>query len=115
MESHDMKSILVRACALCLYASSCSAAFAGAGPVGTGFTYQGQLQQGGAPYNGTADFEFRLFETSGGITQVAGPVLATNVTVAQGVFTVDLDFGAAVFNGDERWLQIAVTTPSANG
>ena len=111
----QMTRFTMRACVLCLFALASDAAFAGAAPVGTGFTYQGQLKQGGAPYNGTADFEIRLFETSGGVTQVAGPLLATNVTVAQGVFTVDIDFGAVVFNGDERWLQIAVTAPSTNG
>ena len=37
------------------------------------------------------------------------------VVVSNGLFTVTLDFGTGVFNGDARWLDIAVKTNSAGG
>jgi len=72
----------------------------------TAFTYQGQLVENGTPASGQHDFEFRLFDGAG---QSAGPVvLREAVEVAGGDFTVALDFGAGVFDGGERWLEIGV-------
>src|SRR5262245_13310364 len=54
----------------------------------TAFTYQGQLDDGGAPADGLHDFRFRLFDAAGGGAQI-GPVLcADNVGVSQGLLTV---------------------------
>src|SRR5688500_9488014 len=76
-------------------------------PVGDGFTYQGRLTTGGAPANGTHDLSFTLYDAETAGNQVAGPI-AQSVMVVTGVFTVTLDFGAAAFNGDARYLQISV-------
>ncbi len=76
-------------------------------PVGTGFTYQGQLKEGGAPYDGTADFRFQLFNAEMGGGQVGSTVNRPVVDVVNGLFAVELDFGA-VFTGDLRWLAISV-------
>lgn len=35
-------------------------------PLGTGFTYQGELQQAGPPFNGPANLVFRLCDATGG-------------------------------------------------
>lgn len=78
----------------------------GATPIMTGFTYQGRLVQGGTPYNGNADFQFTLFDAASGGTNL-GSVNLTGVPVNNGVFTVQLDFGQAVFSAD-RWLRIVV-------
>ncbi len=84
-------------------------------PVGTQFTYQGHLEQLGVPVNNTADFQFRLFTAVTGGTQIGTTQAVNNVTVADGLFTVELDFGAAAFNGDERYLEIAVRSPAGGG
>ncbi|NLE57700.1 MAG: hypothetical protein GX616_05020 [Planctomycetes bacterium] len=84
-------------------------------PVGSGFTYQGQLKSGGAPYTGTADMQFTLYDAAVAGNIVAGPIVSDNVQVANGLFTTTLDFGADAFNGEARWLQLAVVTPAGGG
>ena len=77
--------------------------------LGTAFTYQGQLVYNGAPVNDTCEFTFSLWDGTGsGSTQIGSDVLRTGVSVSDGLFTVLLDFGADVFNGDARWLEIEV-------
>ena len=93
---------------------SSSAADAGITPLGNAFTYQGRLDIAGAPYNGTADFLFNVYDAAGGVGLVAGPVAVNNVTVTDGTFTVVLNFGA-IYEGSQRWLDIQVDTPSAGG
>ena len=75
--------------------------------VGTGFTYQGQLTDGGAPANGAYDFEFKLFDALSGGRQVGGDFMQVDVTVTNGLFTVQLDFGDA-FDGTALFLNIGV-------
>jgi hypothetical protein len=73
----------------------------------TTFTYQGQLLQGGQPFNGTVNLDFRLFQSATGGTSL-GHLTASNVPVTAGYMTIDLDFGGATFAGDARWLEIQV-------
>jgi hypothetical protein len=79
------------------------------GQVGTGFTYQGQLQTAGSPANGVHDLKFRLFDAAGGGTQVGTELCANDITVVDGRFSVILDFGAQ-FAGAQRHLEIDVRT-----
>jgi hypothetical protein len=84
-----------------------------AAPLGTGFTYQGRLQDAGGPINGACDFTFELYDQAGsGSPPSGGTLLDTqaldDVTVADGYFTVGLDFGAEAFSGQARWLQVTV-------
>jgi hypothetical protein len=81
-------------------------------PLGTTFTYQGRLTQSGNPVNGSADFQMSLWDGPGVGSVQVGNTLARTAAVAGGTFTVDLNFGVGVFNGDERWLEIAVRFPS---
>jgi len=74
-------------------------------PVGTTFTYQGQLKDGGLPASGAYDFLFYLYDSLGNL--VGGPLAADDWPVEQGLFTVQLDFGN-VYDGQQRWLEIAV-------
>lgn len=85
-------------------------------PLGTVFTYQGQLKLLGSAVNDTADFEFSLYDGPGmAAALVAGPAAVDGVMLTDGLFTVELDFGAAAFAGDERWLAISVRSPAGMG
>jgi trimeric autotransporter adhesin len=83
-----------------------------AAPLGTGFTYQGQLKQDGQPVDALCDFQFSLWDASEGGLPVGSPQSPPPVGVAGGTFTVQLDFGAGAFQGDARWLQVAVCCPA---
>jgi hypothetical protein len=78
------------------------------GPVGTAFTYQGHLEDGGNPANGTYDFQFLLYDASVAGTQIGATVTLADVPVEDGFFSVQLDFSTSAFGGGERWLQINV-------
>ena len=83
-------------------------------PVGTAFTYEGQLKEGGVPVTGLADFDFTLWDAESGGAQIGSMSLAS-AEVENGLFAVELDFGAAAFGGAARWLQIVVRFPSGEG
>lgn len=82
--------------------------------VGTAFTYQGRLADGGRSANGTYDFEFELYDTASSGTQVGSTVTKDDVTLTDGLFTVELDFGG-VFDGTALWLNIGVRPGSSTG
>lgn len=86
-----------------------------AAPLGTAFTYQGRLEQDGAPVNGSCDLVFKLWDALDDGAQIGGALTRTNVALAQGVFTVQLDFGAGAFTGSARWLAIEVRCPAGAG
>ena len=84
---------------------------ASAGAQTTIFTYQGRLTDAAVPANGTYEMRFELFaDPTGGMP--ATPPLASHtipdVPVSNGVFTVELDFGDDLFDGDARYLEITV-------
>src|SRR5687768_17171522 len=66
---------------------------------GSMFTYQGKLSDGGTAANGTYDLQFKLYDTLGNPQGSPDTVTRTEVNVTNGVFTVQLDFGASAFNG----------------
>ena len=77
---------------------------------GTAFTYQGRLDSGGTPFNGSAEFQATLWDAATGGTQVAANKLgAVVVGVTNGLFTLPLDFDGK-FTGADRWLQLEVRT-----
>ena len=82
---------------------------------GTAFTYQGQLKSNGSPVNAACDFEFRLFDAAAAGAQVGATQTKNAIAVANGLFTVSLDFGASAFTGEARWLDITVRCPAGGG
>ena len=105
---------------LIVAASICSGfvtmpARAGEPPVGTSFTYQGQLRENDLPVTGLGDLEFRLFNDGSSGAQIGTTQLHANVSIVNGLFTAELDFGAGAFNGYTRWLEVAVRSPAGSG
>ena len=77
--------------------------------MGTAFTYQGQLRKSGAPVTATCNFQFSLFDDPNSGAQIGATQTKSGVSVSNGLFTIpDLDFGSGAFNGEARWLAIAV-------
>jgi hypothetical protein len=77
---------------------------------GTAFTYQGRLNDGGAPAFGTYDFRFRLASDPLANDYVGSSLLTNGVSVQNGLFTVALDFGPGIFTGSSLWLEVDVRT-----
>src|SRR5256714_5495550 len=77
---------------------------------GTAFNYQGRLSDNGAPANGSYDLEFTIYDALTGGSVVGGPDFIRPIDVSNGLFTVTLDFGAGVFSGPPRFLEIGVRT-----
>jgi len=74
----------------------------------TAFTYQGQLNNGGSPATGSYDIQFKIFDALADGIQQGATITNPTVAVSGGVFTVELDFGAGVFDGTARYLEISV-------
>jgi hypothetical protein len=77
------------------------------------FTYQGMLKTSSIPANGNHDFQFNLWTAASGGSQVGSTITRIGVSVSNGVFTTELDFGN-VWDGNDRFLQIAVR-PAGSG
>src|SRR5438552_17135394 len=71
----------------------------------TAFTYQGQLRDGGTNASGTYTMIFKLYDAVTNGIQI-GSAVTNSPTLANGLFTLNLDFGAGAFNGAARWLEI---------
>jgi hypothetical protein len=86
-----------------------------AAPVGTGFTYQGDLKVSGAPANGSFDFEFVLFDVA-----TAGSGIATvtrdDVGLTGGQFLVELDYTDVPFAAAQAYfLEVRVRDGASTG
>ncbi|HXI88966.1 MAG TPA: hypothetical protein VNO24_03025 [Blastocatellia bacterium] len=103
--TNALKADLARAAILAVLLFSNQAALA----QGTAFTYQARLVENGSPANGNYDMQFILFNMLTAGTQQAS-FTNPSVTVTNGSFTVQLDFGvcATCFDGSGRFLEIGV-------
>ncbi len=77
------------------------------------FSYQGRLTDGANPANGNFQMQFKLFDALSGGAQQGSTLNDVSVAVADGVFSVKIDFGSAVFAGANRWIEVAVRRNSA--
>jgi len=86
----------------------CFVGLSPAEPLGTVFTYQGRLIDANSTADALYDFQFKLYDASVAGAQKGSTINNGEVDVIDGYFTVALDFGSSVFNGDARWLEIGV-------
>ena len=109
MKTAKMLTILVVALGLMV----CSSKVSGQIPLDTAFTYQGCLKEFGERAQGDYDFQFALYDDFDDLDpdvgqEVCEPVGVNDVSVVDSHFVVQVDFGAGVFTGDARWLEIRV-------
>ena len=78
----------------------------------TEFTYQGSLKDGPNPANANYDFEFALFDALNAGNPVGPTLTRSSVAVANGIFSVKLDFGSN-YPGANRFLEIHVRPTGA--
>ena len=80
------------------------------GPV----SYQGRLSDGGAPANGSYDFQFLLKDAATAGVTVGGVILQT-LNVQSGVFSTSLLLDPTSFPGADRWIEVRVRPTPAGG
>jgi len=85
-----------------------------AAPLGSEFTYQGVLSDGGVPPSGDFDFRFLLYDADVGGSQVGIVVNVEDLAVTDGRMTTQLDFGD-VFDGSALWLEVGVRDGGSTG
>ncbi|MHC4654212.1 MAG: hypothetical protein ACYTDW_01070, partial [Planctomycetota bacterium] len=111
MKAIHILKILAFAAALMI----CRIKIVKAAPIGTAFTYQGRLMDANGPAEGVYDFLFILFnEPNGTVYEIPLMNDVNDIDVIDGYFTVELDFGSDVFDGDARWLEILVRSGDSN-
>jgi len=82
---------------------------------GTAFTYQGRLNSGTNPANGTYDFVFAIYGSPTGTIDGFANQTNSATLVSNGLFTVTINLGQpGIFTGPDRWLEIDVRT-NGNG
>ncbi len=75
---------------------------------GTAFNYQGRLTDNAVPAEGIYDLIFTLYDAEMDGNAVGAPVAVDALAVVAGQFVVALDYGAGVFTGAARWIEISV-------
>lgn len=97
----------------CLAFCILSVGTAVASPLGSAFTYQGQLNFNGSPASGNFDFQFALFTTGTGGSAVDTITLTTQ-SVSNGLINESLDYTDVPFNGQALWIEVSVR-PAGSG
>lgn len=87
-----------------------------ASPVCATITYQGRLTEAGAAANGIFDLQFTAFDQLTGGAAQGDNIVVEDASVANGVFTVQLNFYSALHNNpNARFLEIGVRAGTATG
>lgn len=99
--------------AICSLSALCAPSAMAVEPVGNAFTYQGELTESSARVSGARSLRFKLFDAATGGAQIGSTLSAPALSIDQGRFSVNLDFGAGAFNANARWLEISVAATDA--
>ncbi len=102
-----MKNLKITMILMALFSAITQAA-----PVGTQFSYQGQLDENGVAVSGSYTFQFILYSTETGAANLAVMPPMAGVPVNNGLFTAELDFGDIHFDGEDVFLEIRVKEDS---
>jgi hypothetical protein len=94
--------------ALAMLALAVAGGSAHAQALGSAFTYQGQLQEADAPATGLYDFQFCVYDVAAGSSPLLCAPEFADVPVDGGLFAVAVDFGATMFIGQQRFLELRV-------
>src|SRR3989304_6281410 len=76
-------------------------------PAGSAFTYQGRLIKNNQPVNDTCALSLSIWDSVSGGSFLNSNTFNT-VPTTNGLFTVQIDYGAGAFNGEGRWIETAV-------
>lgn len=98
-----------------LLCAACLPLAAFAQPLGSAFSYQGQLTESGQPASGLYDLQVCLFDTPANPVPIGCAPDFGDVPVEDGVFTLALDFGSAPFAGQQRFLELRVRPGASTG
>lgn len=79
------------------------------------FSYQGSLTDNGGAADGTYDMSFTLYDAAQAGAAIGAPICQDQVAVADGLFTVMLDFGDSPFDGQALWLEVGVRADATPG
>ena len=82
--------------------------------VGTGFNYQGELLDNGAPANGDYDIIINAYTNLTGGSQIATPIILSDKLINNGLINIekiDLGFNSYFF-GNEIWLELTIKKSS---
>jgi hypothetical protein len=79
-----------------------------AATVGSKFSYQGVLKEGGIPVTGSRDMTFRVYSDDTCSTQVGIPIVKSGVAVTDGLFSVELDVTHGHIDGRGLWLEVEI-------
>ncbi|MCX5637581.1 MAG: hypothetical protein NTX52_07805 [Planctomycetota bacterium] len=86
----------------------CPPTISWATPMGMAWTYQGRLMDANKSADGLYDVQFNLYDANVGGAQKGSTIDVNELDVIDGLFTVLLDFGSGVFDGNTVWLEIGV-------
>jgi len=83
------------------------AGLASADPLGSALTYQGQLDNNGAPANGNFDLRFALYSSATGGSAIDSLELDAQA-VSGGLVNASLDFTDVPYDGQALWIEVSV-------